>query len=64
MTLSPDQSLLTGAETKYPVYIDPAVTGAREAWTIAYKKTPTTGYFNGAGWDGQQHPPHAWGTRM
>ncbi|MFE3941298.1 FG-GAP repeat domain-containing protein [Streptomyces sp. NPDC059118] len=56
MTLSPDQSLLTGAETKYPVYIDPAVTGAREAWTIAYKKTPTTGYFNGAGWDGATTP--------
>ncbi|MEV8454688.1 FG-GAP-like repeat-containing protein [Streptomyces sp. NPDC052095] len=56
MTLSPDQSLLTSEETTYPVYIDPAVTGAREAWTIAYKKTPTTGYFNGAGWDGATTP--------
>ncbi|MFF9569881.1 FG-GAP repeat domain-containing protein [Streptomyces sp. NPDC014685] len=56
MTLSPDQSLLMGEGTKYPVYIDPAVTGAREAWTIAYKKTPTTGYFNGAGWDGATTP--------
>ncbi len=53
MRLTPDQSLLAGADTTYPVYIDPAVSGAREAWTIAYKKTPTSGYFNGAGWDGK-----------
>ncbi|MFE7056086.1 MULTISPECIES: FG-GAP-like repeat-containing protein [Streptomyces] len=53
MRLIPDQSLLTGADTAYPVYIDPAVSGAREAWTIAYKKTPNSGYFNGAGWDGK-----------
>ncbi|MFI1592140.1 FG-GAP repeat domain-containing protein [Streptomyces halstedii] len=53
MLLTPDQSLLTGEDTTYPVYIDPAVSGAREAWTIAYKKSPTSGYFNGAGWDGK-----------
>ncbi|MFD6280616.1 VCBS repeat-containing protein [Streptomyces sp. NPDC060209] len=50
--LTPDQSLLTGEDTTYPVYIDPAVSGAREAWTIAYKATPGSGYYNGAGWDG------------
>ncbi|SFY29187.1 hypothetical protein SAMN02787144_1016135 [Streptomyces atratus] len=53
ISLSPDQSLLTGEETKYPVYIDPAVTGAREAWTI----------FNGAGWDGATTPTARMGYR-
>lgn len=53
MLLTPDQTLLTGEDTTYPVYIDPAVSGAREAWTIAYKKTPGSGYYNGAGWDGK-----------
>ncbi|WP_406133054.1 FG-GAP-like repeat-containing protein [Streptomyces zaomyceticus] len=52
MTLTPDQPLLTGDDTTYPVYIDPtyAVPGTREAWTLAYKRTPGTAYFNGAGW--------------
>ncbi|MFF7205329.1 VCBS repeat-containing protein [Streptomyces sp. NPDC008141] len=52
LTLTPDQSLLTGEDTAYPVYIDPAVSGGREAWTIAYKKFPNTSYLNGAGWGG------------
>lgn len=50
VTLTPDQSLLTSDDTTYPVYIDPAVEGVREAWTIAYKKAPNTAYYNGAGW--------------
>ncbi|MFD9219521.1 VCBS repeat-containing protein [Streptomyces sp. NPDC060064] len=52
ITLTPDQSLLTGKDTTYPVYIDPAVSGGREAWAIAYKKYPNTSYLNGAGWGG------------
>lgn len=52
VTVAPDQSLLTGNDTAYPVYIDPAVDGGLKAWTIAYKKTPNTGYYNGAGWGG------------
>nr|WP_306316679.1 MULTISPECIES: FG-GAP-like repeat-containing protein [unclassified Streptomyces] len=52
LKLTPDQALLTGAKTKYPVYIDPYVEGSRYSWTIAYKKYPTTSYFNGAGWGG------------
>ncbi|WP_063739432.1 VCBS repeat-containing protein [Streptomyces sp. SS] len=52
LALTPDQPLLTGADTTYPVYIDPtfSVAGSREAWAIAYKATPNTAYFNGAGW--------------
>lgn len=50
LTLKPDQDLLTGADTTYPVYIDPAVSGSREAWAIAYKKYPSATFYNGAGW--------------
>ncbi|MFH8725554.1 FG-GAP repeat domain-containing protein [Streptomyces termitum] len=52
LSLRPDQSLLTGKDTTYPVFIDPtfSATGSREAWAIAYKKTPTASYYNGAGW--------------
>ncbi|MFF5280518.1 VCBS repeat-containing protein [Streptomyces sp. NPDC013171] len=52
LTLAPNRELLTGKSTTYPVYIDPtySVAGAREAWAIAYKRTPNTAYFNGAGW--------------
>ncbi|MFG2558081.1 hypothetical protein [Streptomyces sp. NPDC048496] len=50
LTLAPDQSLLTGKETTYPVYLDPSVSGSREAWTIIYKKYPDGTFYNGAGW--------------
>ncbi|MFD4374322.1 FG-GAP repeat domain-containing protein [Streptomyces sp. NPDC058486] len=52
LSLTPDQSLLTGEDTTYPVFIDPeyAIPGAREAWAIAYQRTPNTAYFGGAGW--------------
>ncbi|MEU3401362.1 FG-GAP repeat domain-containing protein [Streptomyces filamentosus] len=52
LSLTPDQSLLTSQDTTYPVFIDPeyAISGAREAWAIAYKRNPNTAYFGGAGW--------------
>ncbi|WP_353945534.1 VCBS repeat-containing protein [Streptomyces sp. HUAS MG91] len=53
LRLTPDPDLMTGKDTTYPVYIDPYVEGSRYSWTIAYKKYPTTSYFNGAGWDGK-----------
>ncbi|MEV5687468.1 VCBS repeat-containing protein [Streptomyces sp. NPDC052164] len=51
LSLTPDQDLLTGADTQYPVLLDPAVSGSRHSWTIAYKKHPTSSFFNGANWD-------------
>ena len=51
VTLTPDQGLLKGPDVTYPVYIDPAVSGAREAWTIVDKAYPTTGFYNGTGWN-------------
>ncbi|MER6134471.1 VCBS repeat-containing protein [Streptomyces sp. NPDC001815] len=50
--LTPDQELLDAADTEFPVYIDPRMTGTREAWTIAYKPHPTDSYWNGTGWSG------------
>ncbi|MFI6727961.1 VCBS repeat-containing protein [Streptomyces atratus] len=52
LTLRPDQELLGSPETTYPVYIDPRVTGTRQAWTIAYKPHPNDSYWNGTGWNG------------
>ncbi|MFF4147793.1 FG-GAP-like repeat-containing protein [Streptomyces sp. NPDC001698] len=52
LSITPDQDLLTAPDTKYPVYIDPYISGAREAWTIAYKKYPNSSFYNGVGWGG------------
>ncbi|MER7758328.1 DNRLRE domain-containing protein [Streptomyces sp. NPDC097619] len=52
LTLTPDQKLLDDPKTTYPVYIDPRMTGTRQAWTIAYKPYPTSSYWNGTGWGG------------
>ncbi|WP_274031968.1 VCBS repeat-containing protein [Streptomyces sp. MMBL 11-1] len=52
LRLTPDQDLLTGKDTQYPVLLDPAVSGSRHSWTIAYKRNPNSSYFNGANWNG------------
>ncbi|MEU9858923.1 VCBS repeat-containing protein [Streptomyces sp. NPDC047974] len=52
LTLQPNQQLLADQDTTYPVFIDPTFSapGVREAWALAYKRTPNTAYYNGAGW--------------
>lgn len=50
LSLTPDQELLTGEDTQYPVLLDPAVSGSRHSWAIAYKKHPSSSFFNGANW--------------
>ncbi|MFD8465461.1 FG-GAP repeat domain-containing protein [Streptomyces cyaneofuscatus] len=52
LTLTPDQDLLNGEATTYPVYLDPNFNGAKQAWTIAYSRYPSTSYWNGANWNG------------
>ncbi|MBA8975047.1 FG-GAP repeat domain-containing protein [Streptomyces calvus] len=52
LLLTPDQQLLDAPDTEFPVYIDPRMTGTREAWTIAYKPHPDDSYWNGTGWNG------------
>ncbi|MFJ6441995.1 VCBS repeat-containing protein [Streptomyces sp. NPDC091649] len=51
LSLTPDPDILRGDDAQYPVYIDPAVSGSREAWTIAYSSAPSTAFYNGNGWD-------------
>ncbi|MFF7156393.1 FG-GAP-like repeat-containing protein [Streptomyces sp. NPDC008139] len=47
LTITPNQTLLTDANTQYPVYIDPSwAWGVRQSWTRVYKKYPTTSFWN------------------
>jgi Concanavalin A-like lectin/glucanases superfamily len=48
VSLLPERSLLLGADTRYPVYIDPAWTGSRTAWTQVWSNYPSTSFYNGA----------------
>ncbi|MFH8617183.1 FG-GAP-like repeat-containing protein [Streptomyces sp. NPDC017979] len=47
LTLVPDQALLKGPDTTYPVYIDPSTAwGDRRHWTRVYKRFKDTSYWN------------------
>ncbi|MEU9064776.1 FG-GAP-like repeat-containing protein [Streptomyces sp. NPDC048430] len=47
LEIKPDQALLTGADTQYPVFIDPSwAWGKRQNWTRVYKKYPNTSFWN------------------
>ncbi|WP_437087333.1 FG-GAP-like repeat-containing protein [Streptomyces sp. enrichment culture] len=47
LEIKPDQALLTSAETKYPVFIDPSVTwGQRQNWAWAYRTWRSNSYWN------------------
>ncbi|MFC9799401.1 FG-GAP-like repeat-containing protein [Streptomyces bacillaris] len=46
LSLTPDARLMAAEDTVYPVYIDPAVSGARLNWTSVAKSYPTTSYWN------------------
>ncbi|GID29011.1 LamG-like jellyroll fold domain-containing protein [Paractinoplanes brasiliensis] len=51
ITLTPDKNLLTGATTKYPVYLDPTfawspAAGARNGWATLPADFPQTKYWN------------------
>ncbi|MEU9097088.1 FG-GAP-like repeat-containing protein [Streptomyces sp. NPDC048361] len=47
LEIKPDQQLLTGADTKYPVFIDPSwAWGQRQNWTRVYQKYPGTSFWN------------------
>ncbi|MEU3352438.1 FG-GAP-like repeat-containing protein [Streptomyces sp. NPDC037389] len=50
LKITPDTGLLTGKDTTYPVFIDPYVDGARQAWALVYKKYANSAFYNGAGW--------------
>ncbi|WP_274543617.1 FG-GAP-like repeat-containing protein [Streptomyces sp. 111WW2] len=47
LEITPDQELLTGSDTRYPVYIDPSwAWGERQNWTRVYKAYPKNSYWN------------------
>ncbi|MFD7553344.1 FG-GAP-like repeat-containing protein [Streptomyces sp. NPDC059835] len=47
LEIKPDQALLTGTTTKYPVYIDPSVAwGERQNWAWAYRTWKDNSYWN------------------
>ncbi|MGW7459229.1 FG-GAP-like repeat-containing protein [Streptomyces sp. NPDC054797] len=47
LEIKPDQALLAGTATKYPVYIDPSVAwGARQNWAWTYRTWATNSYWN------------------
>ncbi|WP_424213961.1 DNRLRE domain-containing protein [Streptomyces sp. BI20] len=43
--------LLTDADTKFPVFIDPTMKSGESAWTTAYKRYPNSSYFNGTNYN-------------
>lgn len=49
IALTPDQELLTGSDTTYPVYIDPGFTSSRIDWTMINSAAPATSYWNHTG---------------
>lgn len=50
LTLQPDQGLLSGPDTTFPVYIDPDVTTSTEsAWAMVSSGFPTTSYYKFSG---------------
>ncbi|MQY15518.1 hypothetical protein SRB5_57000 [Streptomyces sp. RB5] len=53
MTLTPDQELLTGDDTTYPLYIDPvAKTANRTGWAMVSSHWPTNEYWKFSGDEG------------
>ncbi|WP_329275229.1 FG-GAP-like repeat-containing protein [Streptomyces sp. NBC_01451] len=51
LTVRADTKLLTAADTTYPVFIDPSVSGVTDAWTTAYKRYPSSSFFDGANYN-------------
>ncbi|NEC87954.1 FG-GAP-like repeat-containing protein [Streptomyces sp. SID12501] len=51
LTVRADTKLLTAAGTTYPVFIDPSVSGVTDAWTTAYKRYPSSSFFDGANYN-------------
>jgi hypothetical protein len=51
LTVQPDTQLPTAADTTYPVFIDPSVSGVTDAWTTAYKRYPSSSFFDGANYN-------------
>ncbi|MCT9078969.1 FG-GAP-like repeat-containing protein [Streptomyces fulvoviolaceus] len=51
LTVTPKQSLLTGQDTEWPVFIDPAFTGPSTNWTTIHKRFPNYSFYDGANYN-------------
>jgi len=45
LTVVPDQDLLTGPDTRYPVYLDPSYSAVQYRWTLVSKGAPNKSYW-------------------
>lgn len=52
ISLVPDKEMLTDPDTEWPVYIDPGVSGSRNAWTMIQSAWPTSAAFRFSGTEG------------
>lgn len=64
-TVTPDLPMLTGASTRFPLYIDPVVAATKTAWAMVNKTFPSQDYWKwsgteGVGWTDQEgvHQKH------
>ncbi|GAA4813444.1 DNRLRE domain-containing protein [Streptomyces ziwulingensis] len=51
LSLVPDTELLTAEDTVYPVFVDPTIHGKTKNWTTAYKKYPSSSFYDGANYN-------------
>jgi hypothetical protein len=51
LSVVPDTGLLTDEDTVYPVFIDPTIYGKTKNWTTAYKKYPSSSFYDGANYN-------------
>ncbi|MEU8606657.1 LamG-like jellyroll fold domain-containing protein [Actinoplanes sp. NPDC048791] len=45
MTVTPSQQMLTSADARFPLYIDPGFNGGKEVWTVVSRLHPDTSYW-------------------
>ncbi|MET8827827.1 DNRLRE domain-containing protein [Streptomyces sp. NPDC004610] len=51
LTVVPDAELLSDTGTVYPVFIDPTIYGKTKHWTTAYKKYPSSSFYDGTNYN-------------
>ncbi|MDR6974882.1 hypothetical protein J2X68_001560 [Streptomyces sp. 3330] len=51
LSIVPDADLLTDPDTVYPVFVDPTIYGKTKNWTTAYKKYPSSSFYDGANYN-------------
>ncbi|MFG3032210.1 DNRLRE domain-containing protein [Streptomyces sp. NPDC048253] len=51
LSIVPDADLLADPDTVYPVFVDPTIYGKTKNWTTAYKKYPSSSFYDGANYN-------------